>query len=143
MSNPLRTIQKVLFKTDGSYYEYDVTSGKHIYRSNKDGTNTFYGVATECLPLTGSEPSTIKRANAIPIYIENTQTNSNASYIGYRVNGTMLGRLGFSNVNKPVYVPSDGQSVHVLHHDGNSNKIVFTESDTTAPTDTTALWAHL
>lgn len=30
-----------------------------------------------------------------------------------------------------------------IHHDGNSNKIVFTEDDTTAPTDTTALWAHL
>jgi hypothetical protein len=76
-------------------------------------------VASYALPLTGSDASTIKRANAIPISIENTQTNSNASYIGYRVNGAMLGRLGFSNVNKPVYVPADGQSVHVLLHTGN------------------------
>jgi hypothetical protein len=126
MSNPLRTIQKVLFKTDGTYYEYDVTNGKYIYKSNADGANTFYGVATECLPLTGSEQSTIKRANAIPISVENTQTNSTASYIGFKVNNAMMGRLGFSSASKPTYVPADGQSIHELLHTGNKPTGTYT-----------------
>lgn len=40
-------------------------------------------------------------------------------------------------------IDNENMQTHTVLHTGNSAKVVFTEDSTTAPEDTTALWAHL
>jgi len=79
----------------------------------------------------------------VPLEIANSVENGKYSYIKYLAGGVQLGGLGFNGADNPVYVNSAYNTSHTLLHKGNSNAVIFTEDSTTAPSDTTALWAHL
>lgn len=103
--------------------------------SDGNGFTKWIDKFADYLPKTGG---TVSNSGGIPLTLQ----GSNVSYVKFtNSSGTQLGLLGAYTDGSPVY--SDGSTVNKLLHTGNSNKLVFTEDDTTAPADTTALWAHL
>lgn len=95
-------------------------------------------VGKHALPISGG---TVRNHTPAPFNIDNLNAGEILSLIGYYANGAQLGLIGFYGANNPVFYSTAG-AISSLHHDGNSNKIVFTEDDTTAPASD-ALWAHL
>jgi len=94
-------------------------------------------IGSHALPIGGGTVGTV--GTSTPLYVKGA---SEYSLIGFKnADGTEIGRLGYKGANPVYYTAAEGAKT--LHHDGNSNKIVFTASNTTAPADTTALWAHL
>ena len=126
--------RQVVYQTDanGEHYLYDSTNNKKVFRTTADGTNTFNGVATGCLPLDGG--GTVKSAESTAITVENTSGNS--SLIRYRGTSGILGYIGYNAVDNPVvYSPNIG--TQRILHEGNSAKVVVSAS---APSNTSALW---
>lgn len=134
VANAHRTVVNRVY-ANGLFQMYDNTNKKAIIVSDADGTNTFNGTASGNLPLSGG--GTVKKANAAPIVLDNT--SSNTSLTGYSGTNGMLGYLGFNGADNPVYVNSAFNTVKSLHHDGNSAKVAIQSS---APSDTSALWVY-
>lgn len=85
----------------------------------------------------------VQFSNAHNLVTSINNTSDNPAYIAYHGTDGFLGALGFAAKNMPVFYESDYETPHHMFHDGNSTKIVFTESDTAVPADDSALWAHL
>lgn len=84
---------------------------------------------------------TLAKAHGTPLTIHNTTSGNVFSFIQYMADNVELGRLGFNGVGVPTFRDVNAK-YNVLHHDGNSAKVVFTQDSTTAPA-ADALWAHL
>lgn len=72
------------------------------------------------LPLTGGKIegiTTVEADNWIPIRVVNT--GSNTSTAQFKGTGGVLGYLGFSNTNNPVFADSNGTNTKKLIHEGN------------------------
>ena len=79
----------------------------------------------------------VSAGHTLPLQIKNTADN--AVHMGYWGSSDILGYLGFKAKNAPVFTMADGGTQHALHHDGNSAKVAI---QSTAPTDTSALWVY-
>lgn len=91
-------------------------------------------VGSYALPLDGGGvvKSTSSRVMSV------NHTDGADAYIGYYSGtSTLLGMLGFTEADKPMFIQSNGNTGQYLLHTGNSAKVAIQE---TAPTDTTALW---
>lgn len=138
------SLRKLSFgvRADGSAYIYDDTKWSIILDIPSDATKTktFYGVASGNVPLNGGGEVTgtlkVKNTTEYPLKAENTNAK-NVYTAYYGENGNWLGALGFSEY-RPSYRTTGGDT-HSLHHDGNSAKVVISE---TAPSDTSALWVY-
>lgn len=118
---------------DGSYYVTDNTNGKNIITSTADGTNTFNGTASGCLALDGG--GTVKKANNDVLTLENTLNDYN--YLRFKGASGLLGAFGFVGADIPVILNAQANKTEVIHHDGNSAKVVVSA---TAPSDTSSVW---
>lgn len=79
---------------------------------------------------------TVRNHTPAPFNIDNLNAGEILSLIGYYAEGAQLGLLGFHGTNNPVFYSTAG-TINLLHHDGNSAKVILDDS---APTDNTALW---
>lgn len=113
------------------HYAEGTMGGKTVIHSGNVGEHA--------LPISGG---TVRNTTPAPFNVDNLNAGEILSLIGFYANSAQLGLLGFYGANNPVFYGTNG-TMNSLLHTGNSNKIVFTEDDTTAPADTTALWAHL
>jgi hypothetical protein len=140
LRNSVRRVYQTILE-DGTYYLYDGTNGKGIIQSNPDGKTIANLTATGNLPLNGG--GTVQANSTTPLGVKNTASATGTiALIAFAGTVGKLGGLGFKNTNQPVFQYSEGGTEDILHT-GNSAKVAFTESDTEAPSDTTALWAHL
>ena len=122
--------------SDGTYRLRDSTND--IITSPADGINTFNGIASGNLALTGTTGQQVKAPYGSPLSLNNTTESGTSVTLRYYLRGEHLGALGFNGVNSPMFLTKDG--VHrSLHHDGNSVKVVINK---TAPSDNSALWVY-
>jgi len=148
-------------KMSVSYVSFECigTGNYPIYYAyyNSGSSNKWSGWSTQFLPLTGGMLSgalTLSDGDKAASFMT-IRTQSDGMRIRSQLwtgatkdvrlgvfdhdSNTQLASLAM-NADKLLYANSTGS--HNVHHDGNSNKIVFTEDDTTAPA-ADALWAHL
>lgn len=121
---------------DGTYRIRDTNNDKAIIKSTVDGTTTFEGTASGNLPKTGGQ---IDSPAYEPLKINSTLETAGAVYIAFKICGTNMGQLGVTKNGEPVFYATDGSGSKKLLHDGNSAKVVISE---TAPADTSALWVY-
>lgn len=133
LKNNIREVDTLMYATDGNYALRDVTNSRNIFTATNDGTNTWYGIASECLPLAGG---TIKNTTNASFVLQNTSANQ--IYTRYVGPTETLGYLGFSAKNTPAVTLGSG-GLYTLHHDGNSAKVAIQEA---APSDTSSLWVY-
>lgn len=119
--NSSRDISEIL-GTDGTFYAYDHTNNKTIYGSTKDGANTFYGKASECLPLDGG--GTIKKDSTVPVTLEST--TGTACYQEFRGTSGRNGYFGFEGPDVPAIIGANGNSTTLILHTGNKPKGTYT-----------------
>lgn len=125
--NSLRRV-KMTVNTAGEMYLWDGTNNKEILRSKVDGTNTFNGTASGDLPLdVGSGNKQISTTGNVPLLFKTTVNGG--LLLGFSDSSGTLGYLGIGSKNNPVYAV-DGIR-YSLHHDGNSKKIVVSETPLT------------
>lgn len=98
----------------GAIQLYDNTNSKNVFYSAKDGTNTWNGTASDCLPLTGG---TIVSASAMPLDIKNT--NGSSVYIRFIGKNGTEGGIGFTGEDVPVILDKTSASVKTIIHSGN------------------------
>ena len=72
--------------------------------------NSVWGAWDSWLPLSGGE---IAKASANPLYLH--RTNGTNIWVGYKGNNEILGFLGFSGLNNPVFTMADGTIKQLLH----------------------------
>lgn len=72
--------------------------------------NSVWGAWDSWLPLSGGE---IAKASANPLYLH--RTNGTNIWVGYKGNNEILGFLGFSGLNNPVFTMADGTIKQILH----------------------------
>ena len=111
MQNTNRHLKLTLHK-DGSYYLYDQTNGKIIYRFNLDGTNTFNGTASGNLPLTGGKAQSTELGGALTI---RRSATGSSSALTYENADGVLGYLGVDYTNKPIFWGVDKVPKELLH----------------------------
>lgn len=124
LKNTNRTIREYVGGS-GNYKVYDETNGKDIIVSTADGTNTFNGVASGNVPITGG---TIEANMANPLRIKRTDEDTLVR-LQFDGKSGVLGSLGFLSADKPIFLPSSGSGNKELHHDGNSAKTVVLDTD--------------
>lgn len=90
-------------------------------------------MADHVIVRSASGIQTIAAPSSYPLVLNNTHASSNTTALAYYLRGTMIGRIGVENSNKPVFITTDNVTTEMLHT-GNSAKVVI---DTTAPNDTT------
>lgn len=87
------------------------------------------------LPLDGSVPMSGKfRVSApaeSPLVVETTMNSANV-FAMFKNNGVEQGCFGFTGPDKPVIVNSAHSSTKEIHHDGNSAKVIVSETPLTA-----------
>jgi len=134
------------YTDDNNYKDLVIRETGLSYINRENGKGSEYNIVhsgnigSYALLISGGR---ITRAQNVPLEIANSVENGKYSYIKYLAGGVQLGGLGFNGADNPVYVNSAYNTSHTLLHKGNSNAVIFTEDSTTAPSDTTALWAHL
>lgn len=136
------SIRKIMLQVldDGGARLYDYKNAKNVIHLPLDGSEyTFNGIASGNLPLTGG---IIDSTLTTPLEI-NSKNDQTLSLMRFKKNGVSQGHIGFNGVDNPVFINGAGDMGRSLLHKGNSNAILFTESAAAAPSDTTALWAHL
>ncbi len=133
LRNANRTLKNEL-GANGDYALWDSTNSGYVIKSTRYGTNTFYGISNGNLSLTGGALT-----NTGGTILALIGTDVDNVYTQYKGKSGALGFLGFVGADNPVMVGSDGATVRKLHHDGNSAKVVISE---TAPADTSALWVY-
>ena len=88
------------------------------------------------LPLDGG--GIVKKASMLPLYVENTTAGVDSSLIAFRTSELgNIGSIGMFGKDNPAWINGSGANAYVLHHDGNSAKVV---SSASAPSDTKAIW---
>ena len=99
----------------GLFRLYDNTNGKDIINSTADGTNTFNGTASGCLPLSGG---TVGSGNSSgePLALD---SSTSFTLLKYLINGSLAGYLGFDGIDSPVFSSASGGSPKKLLHSGN------------------------
>lgn len=125
-----RTNYNPQFNTYGS----GAWSGWQTFATTADLTTAL----ANYLPIVNGE---VVASNILPLKVKNSASDS--CYTRYSGKDGTLGFLGFSGTNTLFALNKDGGNLGEILHTGNSAKVLFTESDAAAPSDTTALWAHL
>lgn len=122
----------VVCMPDGTGYAYAPHPSNPTDNSNKIPTTKW--VNDFALARTGG---TVADANNTPLGVKNTAED--VTLIKYIGKTGDLGSLGFARKDLPVYRATDNTTQYALHHDGNSAKVVISQ---TAPSDTSALWVY-
>lgn len=121
----------LIINGNGTRGLYSSDLAKWFIYANPDGAVKVNGTASGNLPLTGG---TVSKAGRSPIELRSTNSN-NVTTLYSGTSGT-LGELGFIGVDNPTFRNTSGVN-NTLLHTGNSAKVHI---DTSAPSDTTALW---
>lgn len=111
LKNSVRDILNRVY-ADGTYRLYDITNDTYIILSKADGTNTFNGTASGCLPLDGT--GEVVASNLLPLKAKNSAANS--CFTRYSGKDGVLGFLGFMEANTPYVLGSDGAGVGAILH---------------------------
>lgn len=87
------------------------------------------------LPLSGGR---IEGNGSHPLSIKGSQTPVYLDFLN--VTGELVGAIGFSNMDIPVFVPKSYDKIYKLFHTGNSKAVSISS---TAPVDTQYLWIDI
>ena len=103
---------------NGTAEFYDYTNAKNIFRNTADGTNTFNGIATGNLPLSGGAINggmRIETADSAPFALKNTSTSGGRILIDFYSAGVQQGLLGFNGKDNPTFRTTGGANNTLLH----------------------------
>lgn len=119
-----------------------------VYESVKGSSgrvNTFYGTATNAnyLKAMHSNEVNFKGLTGIEQMFFNFRNADTDKSESTTLKQYCFGDKSGSDANYITLDMTQGSGVRNILHSGNCTKIAFTESDAAAPSDTTALWAHL
>lgn len=81
---------------------------------------------------------TITNSSSYPLTILCTNENAASVTLQFSKNGTSMGRIGVTSTDQPAYVTTGGVMRTILHT-GTSKPVAIQSS---APSDTTALWVY-
>ena len=122
----------------GAFRLVDLTSGMgmpKVFDSIKSGSNivnTFYGTASGNLPLNGG--GTVSKSNNDVLTLKNTSSIYN--YLKFEGKAGLLGGLGFSGADVPVFLDSTGGTTKRLLHVGNYSDYALPKTEGVATTFT-------
>lgn len=119
LKNALKQIN-VEVQQGGIFCLRDATNSKDIINSTADGTNTFNGVASGNVPLTGGKVTA--ETTPLEIVTTNTENQVRVKYLGA---SGLLGWLGFAGANNPVFYDT-GATPKTLLHTGNKTTGTYT-----------------
>lgn len=105
--------------------QYDATTTKVYYRSINNGAFGEWkrDAIGDFLPLSGG---TLSKASPYVLKLQNTTEGEPAAWISYYGKNSILGSLGFFDVDRPIFYKNDFTQIYDLLHTGNKPTCTYT-----------------